>query len=269
MDLENEFKDTSYNEFLIKKAELSRIPIMGTFELTPVCNMKCNMCYIQQDGQKVNCQGGLKSIDFWENIIDQAIEQGMLFCLLTGGEIFTYPHFKELYERIIKKPIYVVLNTNATLLNEDIVQWLAQNPPRRLNISLYGASSDTYEKLCHYRDGFDKTMRAFQLLNQYNIPFRIHNVLVPSNINDYEGIIKICNDLNAKLEMSYYMFPPVRKDMKIFEIKERFTPQEMANIALKYNKDKCQNDKDMWKKYIVSTIDTIKDYKNNYIWRKT
>ena len=201
MDSTEVFQDT-YNEYLFKKADAFNIPIMGTFELTPICNMKCKMCYIQQELSCVNQKGGLKGLDFWKRIFDEAIEEGMLFCLLTGGEIFTYPYFKELYEYLCTKGIHIVLNTNATLLDEETVAWLAEHRPRRLNISLYGASADTYENLCKNRGGFERVLKAFELLNKYGIDYKVYGVLVPSNINDYEGIKKICNHFRTYLSLS-------------------------------------------------------------------
>ena len=34
-------------EYLFRKATRQRIPLGGTFELTPVCNMDCRMCYVK------------------------------------------------------------------------------------------------------------------------------------------------------------------------------------------------------------------------------
>ena len=198
----------------------------------------------------VNQKGGLKGLDFWKRIFDEAIEEGMLFCLLTGGEIFTYPYFKELYEYLCTKGIHIVLNTNATLLDEETVAWLAEHRPRRLNISLYGASADTYENLCKNRGGFEQVLKAFELLNKYGIDYKVHGVLVPSNINDYEGIKKICNHFRTYLSLSYYMFPNLRKEGEDISAEERFTPEEMAEIALKYRKDQCAGNPEMWRKYL-------------------
>ena len=35
-------------EYLQTRADAKGIPLSGTFELTPVCNMSCNMCYIRK-----------------------------------------------------------------------------------------------------------------------------------------------------------------------------------------------------------------------------
>ena len=33
--------------FMYAKAACNRMPLSGTFELTPRCNMNCRMCYIR------------------------------------------------------------------------------------------------------------------------------------------------------------------------------------------------------------------------------
>ena len=34
-------------EYLYRKASAAGVPLSGTFELTPVCNMDCKMCYVR------------------------------------------------------------------------------------------------------------------------------------------------------------------------------------------------------------------------------
>lgn len=266
MDMLNEFQDQSYNEFLINKATALKIPITGTFELTPMCNMTCKMCYIQQDSKSIICQGGLKDLQFWNRVIDEAIEAGMLFCLLTGGEIFTYPHFKELYTLIKKKGVHLVLNTNATLIDENVIEWLAKDPPRRLNISLYGSSPETYKRLCNYEEGFERVIKAFKLLKENNIPFRVHGVLVPKNIDDFDGIMDICNQFNVPLQLSYYMFPSLRKENSLINIDERFTPEQMSKVALKYQ---YAGHKQNWEQHLKSIIDSVENYQQFAFYNDT
>ncbi len=256
MDIISIAEEEMFSKHMLDKADLLRIPMMGTFELTPICNMNCEMCYVRQSCEVVENKGGLKRVAFWEKIIDQAIKEGLLFCLLTGGEIFTYPEFKELYEHLCYKGIDLVLNTNGTLITEEIVQWLAQFPPRRINISLYGASDDTYERLCHMKNGFQRVIQAIELLKKYSIDFRIHGVLVPQNIDDYEQIVNICNYYGVKLELSYYMFPPVRKEEMCQGNKARFEQSRMAEIAYRYRKDQCIT-QDRWKKFVEDKCDLI------------
>ena len=224
--------DGLYSKFLNQKALDNRVPISGTFELLPFCNMRCKMCYIVHDRPK-NWQNTLHSVDHWENLFDQAIEQGMLYALITGGEPFLYPGFQELMERLAKKPIHIALNTNATLLNEERVKWLKSLGLGRINISLYGGSNETYARLCGNPQGFDQVTNAFRLLNEYKVPFMVHTTMTPYNVDDYDAIRAVCNEYRAPLKMVYYMFPPYRKDKGLIENDARFTPEQAVDVALR------------------------------------
>ena len=39
-------------EYLHTKASRFGIPLNGTFELTPLCNMNCRMCYVRMDREQ-------------------------------------------------------------------------------------------------------------------------------------------------------------------------------------------------------------------------
>ncbi|MGM9588092.1 MAG: radical SAM protein [Candidatus Limivicinus sp.] len=222
----------SYSAQLSQRALEKRLPLSGTFELLPYCNMRCSMCYIVHD-RPADWKDSLHSVDFWDGLLDQAIAQGMLYGLITGGEPLLYPGFHELMERINKKPIHLALNTNGTLLDWETVQWLATVPPGRLNISLYGGSNETYTRLCRNPRGFDQVTRAFALLNDYHIPYQVHATLTPENYGDFDEIIRVCNEFRAPLQMAYYMFPPYRKDKGLIPNEARFTPEKAAEVALR------------------------------------
>lgn len=226
----------SYSTQLSQRALYKRLPLSGTFELLPYCNMRCKMCYIVHEEKDENNK--IQSVEFWDKLIDQAIEQGMLYALITGGEPFIYPGIRELLERINKKPIHLAINSNGTLLNRETVEWLSKTYPGRLNISLYGGSNDTYERLCGNSKGYTQVTEAFGLLNEYEIPYRVHATMTPDNICDFDKIIETCNKYRAPLQMVYYMFPPYRKDKGLIENDARFSPKEAAEVALRIWKAK-------------------------------
>lgn len=251
----------SYEEMLCKKAELKRIPISATFEISPICNMDCQMCYIAQKKIEVEDNGGLLDIEFWVNIAKDAMNNGMLFLLITGGEPFLYKNFKELYFKLSDLGIYICINTNGTLINEEIVSWLVQRPPRRLNISLYGGSNKTYERLCKNPKGFDQVINTFDLLKKNNIMFRINSVLTEDNVDDYYEIINIAEKYQVPLQFSYYMFPPVRKYMPIYgENQNRLSTDKAAEIGYQYSKDK--RSKKEYEEYLKEVHNTISNPEN-------
>lgn len=73
---------------LLKQANQMRIPIGGQFELTSRCNLKCKMCYVSCPSNDKNALSREHSADEWIKIAKEARDAGMLYLLLTGGEVF-------------------------------------------------------------------------------------------------------------------------------------------------------------------------------------
>lgn len=76
------------------KAEKSGIPLSGTFELTPVCNFSCRMCYVRKTAEEVrNSSRPMRTLEQWLALAREARDAGMLYLLLTGGEPTIWPGF--------------------------------------------------------------------------------------------------------------------------------------------------------------------------------
>ena len=97
-----DFSNLFWNNFR-KNASQKRIPIHGHFELTPKCNFDCKMCYIHSKINKV-IKEKLSFFD-WVKIIDEAIEAGMVFASLSGGECLLSPYFDKIYLYLKQKGI--------------------------------------------------------------------------------------------------------------------------------------------------------------------
>ena len=60
---------------IMEKASYARIPIMCSFELLPVCNLQCKMCYVRKSMDHVRANGGLKDADWWLALAKVGAEQ--------------------------------------------------------------------------------------------------------------------------------------------------------------------------------------------------
>ena len=56
-----------------------------TFEITSRCNFRCKMCYVHSEECNKHADEEL-SLEQWTDIADQALEVGVMFVLITGGE---------------------------------------------------------------------------------------------------------------------------------------------------------------------------------------
>ncbi len=218
-------------EYLHNKASRLGIPLNGTFELTPCCNMNCRMCYVRMDPAQQAAIGPLRTAQQWLALGRQARDQGMLYLLLTGGEPFLHPEFRQIMEGLHQLGLVISINSNATLIDEQVVSWLKKCPPSRINITLYGASDETYGRLCRNPRGFTQVTRAIRLLREAGIAVKINCSVTPYNAGDLDEIFAYCRRENLIIQATSYMFPPLRRDAGMVGKNDRFTPEEAAYYA--------------------------------------
>ncbi len=215
-------------EYLYRKASAQGVPISGTFELLPVCNMDCKMCYIRLSRQEQEALAPLADAERWLKLAQEAKDAGMLYLLLTGGEPFLHPQIRQIMEGLHQMGLLISVNSNGTMIDEDTVAWLKHSPPVRLNISLYGASNETYARLCGNPAGFTQTINAIRLLREAGISVKLNCSLTPYNAKDLPEMVEFAKQNDLILQVATYMFPPVRKDGTLTGKNDRFSAEDAA-----------------------------------------
>ena len=221
------------SEYLHRKAAKMHIPLSGTFELTPVCNMNCKMCYVRMSKEQQEAVRPLHTAKEWIELGKTAKEHGLVYLLLTGGEPFLRADFREILEGLHKLGLVISINTNGTMINEETISWLKESPPVRLNITLYGASDETYARLCQNPKGFTQATHAIELLQEAGLAVKINCSITPYNAPDLAAIIDWAKAHNLHIQPTSYMFPPLRKDPTKIGINDRFSSKEAAYYAVK------------------------------------
>lgn len=240
MDLFSEA--TKIEKRIVLSATQKRIPLGGAFELLPLCNMNCRMCFLRLSPDEMKQQGRLRTADEWLALAKQAKDAGLLFLLLTGGEPFLYPEFEKLYKRLCELGLIITLNTNGTLITEKYANLLCSHKPRRVNITLYGSSDEIYGRLCNNPNGFTQTLKAIKLLKERNIAVKLNGSVTKYNMEDLEEIQRISHELDIPLEVNTYMFPSARKGCMPFEDSSRVSPLEAAESYVKVKKDELSEE---------------------------
>ena len=237
-------------EYLHRKASRTKTPISGTFELSPLCNMDCKMCYIKMSKEKQESIARLRTKEEWIELAQKAKEKGMLFLLLTGGEPFLVKDFKELYIELHKMGFCISINSNGTMIDEDVIEWLKHYPPMRINMTLYGASNETYGRLCNNPKGFTQVTKALSLLKENNIQVKLNCSVTPYNKDDLKEIISFAEEHDLIVQATSYMFPPLRKDETKIGQNDRFNAEDAALYASYISA--YSNGFDRFKEYIES-----------------
>lgn len=227
-----EHEKTTPERRLLARAAQKRRPASGTLELSPLCNLNCDMCYVRLTPAELAAQGRLRTAEEWLLLAGQMERAGVLFLLLTGGEPLLYPGFRQLYARLKRMGFILAVNTNGTMIDEEWADFFAAQKPRRVNITLYGADSGAYARLCHAPDGFDRTMRGIRLLRERGIDVRVGASVTRENRADVGKIAEIAREYGAALNVDPYMTPAVRERTRPFEEQARLIPEEAAQVRV-------------------------------------
>lgn len=234
MNIPHDIPHHQLTEYLYTKAGQARIPLSGTFELSPVCNFACKMCYIRKTAKEVREHDRtILQLEDWLRIAREGRDRGLLYLLLTGGEPFLWPDLWKLYDELIDMGMLVAINTNGSLIDDEAIRHLKAKPPRRINITLYGASDETYKRLCGADQVFSKVDRAIRGLRDAGISVKLNCSLTPDNACDHEKIVEYADRNKLNLALTTYMFPPVRRDPSMVGRNQRFTPEEAAEYRMK------------------------------------
>ena len=215
-------------EYLHTKAARLGIPLNGTFEVTPLCNMNCRMCYVRMDREQQETIAPLRTAEEWLELGRTAKERGMTYLLLTGGEPFLRPDFRQIMQGLHRMGFVLSINSNGTMIDEKTVEWLKETPPIRINITLYGASDETYGRLCRNPQGFTQVTKAIRLLKEAGILVKLNCSVTPYNAEDLEQIFAFAEKEELVVQATSYMFPPLRRDASKVGWNDRFSAEESA-----------------------------------------
>ncbi|MCX8128622.1 MAG: radical SAM protein [Clostridia bacterium] len=231
---------TELTNKLISAAKEKRLPISGAFELTPRCNLKCKMCYVCQPVNDKQTMANERSAEEWIRLAKEMRDAGVLFLLLTGGEVFLREDFKEIYEQISEMGFIIQIYTNATMITPEIAKWLGKRPPSKVSVTLYGSTPEMYEKVCGFADGYERTVRGIDLLIAEGIVVEVKTTVVRGNKDEFNRIAAFAEKRNIKFGVVNYISPR-REGCCSDPEGERLSPEELAEYEMsitEYNKRK-------------------------------
>ncbi len=214
---------------LIEKAAKKRVPITGQFELTARCNLRCKMCYVSKPSNDKNAIKLEHSANDWIHLAEEAHSCGMLYLLLTGGEVFLLKDFKTIYENIASMGFNIDIYSNATLINKEVINWLKHTPPSVVSVTLYGGSPETYARVTGNPENFKKAAQGIDLLISEGITTEIKTTITNKNVSDFAKMAEFAEKRGLRLGVINYISP--RRDrFNNSPQEERLSPQKLAQI---------------------------------------
>ena len=190
------------DEILSTAAESRRLTSL-IFEITNKCNLDCVHCYLgDKRNEKLECIPLEKIVD----VLKEAKKIGVFDIALTGGEVFTYKYWKELFAIIKNQGFNLVIFTNAVNLCEKDISYMKRIGVNTLKISCYGMNKETYEATTQVSGSYEKYKENIRLLNKYGINHFFSNIVLSTNQNDYKEMI----EKNGTKSMELYIINDIQ-----------------------------------------------------------
>jgi MoaA/NifB/PqqE/SkfB family radical SAM enzyme len=208
-------------------------PLSFDLELTARCNNHCRHCYIDLPAGDAAAKAAEMTPAEILALAGEAVSMGAVWCLLSGGEPLLREDFAEVYLGLKRLGLLLSVFTNACLVTPAHVELLRCYPPRDIEVSVYGATRETYERVSRRPGSYDAFVRGLDLLLTSGVPVRLKAMALRSTAHELEQISAFCR---ARTK-DYYRFDPLlhlrfdgdeARNAEI--VAERLSPEEVVAV---------------------------------------
>ena len=199
--------DIEYLHRFRRKTVRNRVPLTGSIDLTYRCNFQCVHCYIGDRSRHHFVSQDELDTGQWLRIIDEIVEAGCLYLLISGGDPLLRSDFCEIYTYARTRGLIITIFTNGTTLTEEILATWKQYPPRMVEITLYGATERTYSSVTGRKDSLAVCLHNAATLLENRICIGFKTILMTLNIHEFKQMEEIAARLGVKFRHDGDIFP--------------------------------------------------------------
>jgi MoaA/NifB/PqqE/SkfB family radical SAM enzyme len=174
-------------------AEIPRLPLEGSLDLTYRCNNNCRHCWLRipADAREIGEELTFQEI---KDIVTAARSLGCRSWNISGGEPMLRPDFPEIFELLTAKAVSYSLNTNGTLITPALARLLRRKGGKL--VALYGATSQVHDHITRTPGSFDATMQGMAYLREAGAGFTVQLIPLRDNYHQYEEMVKLARQLS-------------------------------------------------------------------------
>jgi radical SAM protein with 4Fe4S-binding SPASM domain len=186
-----------------------RLPVQGTLETTFRCNLRCVHCYVNEPAGDAGVAAQELPTERLKELIDEFAAAGTLQLLMTGGEVLVRSDFAEVYLHALRRGLLVTIFTNGTLVTDAIADLLDEYRPEGVEISLYGMTRETYEKVTGIPGSYDKCLAGIARLVARGIPLKLKTMALTWNRHEVEAMHAYARGLGLDFKFDGLLNPRV------------------------------------------------------------
>jgi radical SAM protein with 4Fe4S-binding SPASM domain len=213
-----------------ERAIRERVPFSGAFDITYRCNLRCVHCYCGHVGKQTAGEASELGTGAVLRLLREAADAGCLFMLLSGGEPLLRPDFAEIYRAACRLGIMTTVFTNATLLDDRALAAFREYPPYLVEVSVYGTSQATYEKVSGVRGSHSKAMAGVHTLLDAGVRVGLKTMILSDNLHEVEAIEALADELGCEFRLDALVTP--RLDGDPAPLEQRVDPHVAAALEM-------------------------------------
>jgi SynChlorMet cassette radical SAM/SPASM protein ScmE len=177
---------------MIKRGELSA-PFTVFLNVTNRCNLRCHHCSTSA-GKALDHE---LTTEEWLALIRRLSEFKVFKVVVSGGEPLMRPDVFLLLEELDRRRIGVLMNSNATLIDDQVAARLAGfRMLRSFNVSLDGSCAGVHDPL-RGEGAFDRALGGIEALLRHGLRVSIGAVVTRFNVDDLENMVRLAQDLGV------------------------------------------------------------------------
>ena len=213
-----------------RRSLAARVPVSGSIEVSRRCPLSCVQCYNCLPMDDGAARSRELSLAEHRRILDEIADAGCLWLLYTGGEIFARPDFLDIYTHAKRNGLLLTLFTNGTLITPRIADHLAQYRPLGVEVTLYGASPTTYERVTGVPGSYARCLRGIELLLERKLPLKLKTLGLSLNRHELGEMRGLAERLGVSFAFDAEISP--RIDCSPEPLGVRLAPADVVALDL-------------------------------------
>jgi radical SAM protein with 4Fe4S-binding SPASM domain len=194
------------------KALALNVPLSAQIDVTYRCNERCVHCYLDHDDHGEMTTAEIK------HLLDEMAEAGVFILTFSGGEIFVRKDFFEILEYARELTFCVKLKTNAILIREQEAARLRDLGIESIQISIYSHRAEVHDAITLVPGSLKRSVDAIRFLKAQGLKVVIANVLMTSNMQDYQGVRALAAELGIECTLDPTVTPMMDGDRSILQL---------------------------------------------------
>lgn len=169
-------------------------PLYLAWQLTNECNFACLHC-IEESGPGKAFKDELDDEHVF-SVLRQATDLEVPYIALSGGEPMTHPRFFDFVEYAAGRGAQLKIETNGAYLTEDACRRLKELDVKSVQVSLDGASPETFNRM-RVRGDFEQIIAGIRNLQRAGVALEINYSPTKFNAHEIGDAVDLAYELGA------------------------------------------------------------------------